>query len=299
MDEIVKSKSSEEFIRDYESLSDEAYEMLSLTKRVQSFKSWPYGEKAAPEEMAKAGWYQTGPLCCRHVIALNELDGWDGDEDPVAEVNRRKSALTSIKWSPGVKSLAIPDNEVLVGTRYRLIKLQKISLNQKAIDDLKDWQEEQRIQLMEKLHAKYVNKEDAEHKVEMFSSTLGRKLNDQLSRMETSLDTYKRGLSVKFRTKKNKPKIRFHGKADDNDLQLSTMAEKLWDDVVSKEDENTPPTGCLSKPHAGNKSRQSMLAPTNSFAKPPSARKAKNENVHFSRNTSGYPSIPEFASIPE
>ena len=213
--------------------------------------------------MAKAGWYQTGPLCCRHVIALNELDGWDGDEDPVAEVNRRKSALTSIKWSPGVRSLAIPDNEVLVGTRYRLIKLQKIckffhvrpgmyitllvALNQKAIDDLKDWQEEQRIQLMEKLHAKYVNKEDAEHKVEMFSSTLGRKLSDQLSEMETNLDTYKQGLSVKFRTKKNKPKIRFQGKADDNDLQLSTMAEKLWDDVVSKEDENTPPTGCLSK----------------------------------------------------
>ena len=224
--------------------------------------------------MAKAGWYQTGPLCCRHVIALNELDGWDGDEDPVAEVNRRKSALTSIKWSPGVRSLAIPDNEVLVGTRYRLIKLQKIckffhvrpgmyivpvpaydvlvndllvALNQKTIDDLKDWQEEQRTQLMEKLHAKYVNKEDAEHKVEMFRSTLGRKLSDQLSGMETNLDTYKKGLSVKFRTKKNKPKIRFQGKADDNDLQLSTMAEKLWDDVVSKKDENTPPTGCLSK----------------------------------------------------
>ena len=100
---------------------------------------------------------------------------------------------------------------------------------------------------MEKLHAKYVNKEDAEHKVEMFSSTLGRKLSDQLSGMETNLDTYKQGLSFKFRTKKNKPKIRFQGKADDNDLQLSTMAEKLWDDVVSKEDENTPPTGCLSK----------------------------------------------------
>lgn len=46
MNEILKNKSSEEFIRDYESLSDEVYEMLSLAKRVRSFKSWPYGEKA-------------------------------------------------------------------------------------------------------------------------------------------------------------------------------------------------------------------------------------------------------------
>ncbi len=45
MDEIVKQKTSEEVIREYESLSAEAYEMLSLAKRVQSFRSWPYGEQ--------------------------------------------------------------------------------------------------------------------------------------------------------------------------------------------------------------------------------------------------------------
>jgi len=299
MDEIVKQKTSKEVIREYESLSAEAYEMLSLAKRVQSFRSWPYGEQVSPEEMAKAGWYQTGPLCCRHVIVLNELDGWDGQEDPFEEVNRRKSALTIYKWSPGVKALAIPDNQVLVGTRYRLMKLQKISLHQKAIDELKDWQEEQRRQLMEKLHAKYLNKEDAEHKVEMFSGTLGRKMSDQLSGMEANLDTYTRALSVKFRTKKNKSKIQFQGKAEDNDLHLSTMAEKLWVEVVANDNENEPPAECLPKPLAGNKSRQSMLAPANSLSQPPSARKAQKEKSQFSRNVSGYPSIPEFASIPE
>lgn len=76
--------------------------------------------------MAKAGWYQTGPLCCRHVILMKELDGWDGTEDPVDEIVSRKTAFTTCKWSPGVKSLQIPDNEILVGTRYRLLKLQKI-----------------------------------------------------------------------------------------------------------------------------------------------------------------------------
>jgi len=299
MNEIEKPKTSEEVIREYENIGAEAYEMLSLSKRVQSFRSWQYGEQVSPEEMAKAGWYQTGPLCCRHVISLKELDGWDGQENPVSEVNSRESSLTIYKWSPGVKALAIPDDQVLVGTRYRFIKLQKISLHQKAINDLKQWQEEQRTQLMEKLHAKYVNKEDAEHKVEMFSSTLGRKMSDQLSGMESNLDSYTRGLSVKFRTKKNKPKISFQGKAEDNDLQLSTMADKLWIDVIDNENENEPPVECLPKPVAGNKSRQSMLAPANSLSQPPSARKAQKEKNQFSRNLSGYPSIPEFASIPE
>ena len=148
MGEMVKPKTSEEVIGEYESLSAEAYEMLSLAKRVQSFRSWPYEGQVckskssifereneqinifiiniAAEEMAKAGWYQTGPLCCRHVISLKELDGWDGQEDPVAEVKSRESALTTCKWSPGIKALAIPDDEVRVGTRYRFIKLQKI-----------------------------------------------------------------------------------------------------------------------------------------------------------------------------
>ena len=100
---------------------------------------------------------------------------------------------------------------------------------------------------MEKLHTKYLNKEDAEHKVEMFSSTLGRKMSDQLSGMEANLDTYTRALSVKFRTKKNKPKSQFQGKAEDNDLHLSTMAEKLWVEVVANDNENEPPAECLPK----------------------------------------------------
>ena len=45
MDEMVKPKTSEVVIREYESLSAEAYEMLCLAKRVQSFRSWPYGEQ--------------------------------------------------------------------------------------------------------------------------------------------------------------------------------------------------------------------------------------------------------------
>lgn len=54
-------------------------DMISLDARMRSFTDWPLSKDVSVENMAKAGWYQTGPLTARHCVTMKELAGWEGN----------------------------------------------------------------------------------------------------------------------------------------------------------------------------------------------------------------------------
>lgn len=269
-------ENAQKAIADREQLKSEVERMLSYSERVNSFASWPYAGTLAPEKMAAVGWYQSGPLCCRHVISLKELDGWDGDEDPIQEVKKRtNNPLLSHKWSPGISALAKRDDEILVGTRYRLMKLQGTAFMITGIEETEEWQEQRKAQMMERIKEKYSNEEEAIHHIERFRVTIGIKMADQLNGMKATLEKYERINSSKFKVKKGKPKVAFSGSLEE--ANLAEVATERWIDIFPENDENVEPSGALPKPLAAKKSRQSMLAPNVIRAEPPSARKAKND----------------------
>ena len=65
-------------LSDLKSLCAEGMRMVSLTERIKSFQNWPYSGQMGIQQMAEAGWYQTGDLSTRHFITMRELDGWEG-----------------------------------------------------------------------------------------------------------------------------------------------------------------------------------------------------------------------------
>lgn len=52
--------------------------MISLDRRRESFTDWPLSKDVSSENMARAGWYQVGPLTTRHCVTMKELHGWEG-----------------------------------------------------------------------------------------------------------------------------------------------------------------------------------------------------------------------------
>ena len=122
-----------------------------------------------------------------------------------------------------------------------------LGFREETIANLSEWHVERKAQLMEGLRKKYPVEEDAEHQIAIFESTIGRNMREQLEGIQNNLEAMKKHFSVKFRTKKNAPKIKFQGKAEDHDIPLATFADKKWIDVVANADENEPPADSLPK----------------------------------------------------
>ncbi|XP_069615992.1 baculoviral IAP repeat-containing protein 5.1-like [Ranitomeya imitator] len=69
--------------------------MYDYNKRLSTFTDWPFTEncKCTPENMAKAGFVhcptenEPDVACC--FFCLKELEGWEPDDDPLAEHSKR------------------------------------------------------------------------------------------------------------------------------------------------------------------------------------------------------------------